>query len=258
MRHADGARDLAQRPAETVKPERIALQVGPLLGSPTRSLGRFALSELPPRWRLRAPGFREKTCRPLSSVIVRPHMAAAAQRDEVLGRVIAGEPERLDVMDVERASVLLGCLAAVAAHAIAVSNGPFGGLPAGAIAKGRSSPPHAVACAGQMPCVERRGRARASAILSMRPLVGRDEHLCPTARACERNPSKDPARAIVTAFATPTTLGELEGLRTQLATHESNLGRASDSPMESERGSRVLSRDGEASRFSRFSAGDRT
>jgi hypothetical protein len=83
-----------------VKPEGVALQSEALIAPLPRTLRRRMASQLALRRRLRAPDASQEDGRAPTSVIIRTHVAGAAECDEIVERMIARKAEGLDVMHV--------------------------------------------------------------------------------------------------------------------------------------------------------------
>jgi len=164
MGDADGTRNLSERAPLARELERLTLK-GPALLD-VLDLPELLLegANLALRGRLQLR-FLQELRRPASPVIVRTHMTRAAQSDEVLERVVAGEPKRIQVMDVERAPVLFGRLATLLAYSIAFTNLCLDERPSRAVIERLSAAPTAISRTAKVQTIERRSRARSGAVL---------------------------------------------------------------------------------------------
>ncbi len=141
----------------------------------------------------RLPGRSKEIGRAFPPVIIGAHMAGAAQRDQVVEAVVAGEPIRVDVVNVERAPVLLRGLAAVTTDAIARPNQLLGLLPSGPVRLCAPAAPPAVELASKRHDSAMLVGARLRAELAARPSPFREPLLCSASLA----PELEPARSIL-------------------------------------------------------------
>src|SRR5258705_2193380 len=86
-----------------------------------------------------------------SAVIVRAHMAGAAQSNEVIERIVPGESKGFHVMDVEFPTVIVRAHAASAANHIARAHLGFDCFPIASVVEGVPTTPITVSLTAKMP-----------------------------------------------------------------------------------------------------------
>ncbi|HLW17838.1 MAG TPA: hypothetical protein VKV69_10820 [Actinomycetota bacterium] len=164
VRDAERARDLTQAHPFLVHRHRFALML-----PPERATFGFT-HELPEPADLSFGGAPwlvvvQEDGRAGATMIICAHMAGAAERDEVVERVVTTEAERLQVMDIERAAALGARQAASLTDDVARADLFLDCLPTGAVGESAPALPVGISLTQEIPRVVSGCCAAARAVL---------------------------------------------------------------------------------------------